>query len=146
MARFSPSDPRDYLEILDFINRAKEEGFDVDLKKYYRGRSNPQNRFLHMALGIFANKYGCSLAIAKEVFLKQYACPHIFRVDLKDKNDNNVTYYRSTADLNTVEMSNVIRNFIDWARLQDIDIPEPEDDKSVRYCEREIEKTIIFGT
>ena len=146
MARYRPSDPIDMISILDFINRAKTEGFDVDLKKYYRGRSNPQNRFLHMALGMFANKYGCSLAIAKEVFLKQYACPHIFRVDLKDKDGNDITYYRSTADLNTVEMSNVIRNFIDWAGCQGVEIPEPDDDKSVRYCEREIEKTAAYGT
>lgn len=146
MARYKPSDPSDYQDAIDFINQAREQDFDIDLKKYYRGRSNPQNRFLHMALGIFANKYGCSLAIAKEVFLKQYACPHIFRVDLKDKYGSDVTYYRSTADLNTVEMSNVIRNFIDWAGIQDIEIPEPTDDKSVRYCERIIEKTTMYGT
>lgn len=146
MARYRVSDPNDYLEAIDFINRAKEEGFDIDLKKYYKGRSNPQNRFLHMALGLFANRYGCSLTIAKDVYLKQYACPHIFRVDTKDNDGNDVTYYRSTADLTTVEMSNVIRNFIDWASSNGVEIPEPEDDKSVRYCEREIEKTTMYGT
>jgi hypothetical protein len=43
-------------------------------------------------------------------------------------------------------MSNVIRNFIDWAGCRGVEIPEPDDDKSVRYCEREIEKTQSYGT
>ena len=146
MARFSPSDPRDMLEILDFINKAKEQGFDIVLSKYYKKRSNLQNRYLHLALGYFAHCYGCSLTEAKEIYLKKYACPDIFLVETTDKEGNPVSYYRSTASLNTVEMSNAISNFIAYASVNGIDIPAPDDELGIRFCERQVEKTTIYGT
>jgi len=146
MARFSPSDPRDYLEILDFLNKAKEQGFDVELKKFYKKRSNPQNRYLYLALGYFAHCYGCSLVEAKEIYLKKYACRDIFEVVTTDKNGREVNYYRSTADLNTVEMSNAISNFVAYASCNGIEIPAPDDELGIRYCERQIEKTSVYGT
>ena len=146
MARFKPSDPRDYLEILDFLNLAKEKGFDIELKRFYQKRSNPQNRYLHMALGYFAHCYGCTLVESKEIYFKKYACRDTFLVETTDKNGNPVSYYRSTADLNTVEMSNAIANFIAWAHCNGVEIPEPDDELGCRYCERQIEKTKVYGT
>ena len=146
MARFCPSDPRDYLAILDFINLAKEKNFEVELKRFYQKRTNPQNRYLHLALGYFAHCYGCTLMESKEIYFKQYACRDIFLVETEDKNGNKVAYLRSTADLNTVEMSNAISNFIAYASCNGIEIPPPDDEIGIRYCERQIEKTKIFGT
>lgn len=146
MARFSPSDPRDFLEILDFINKAKEQGFDIELKRFYRKRTNPQNAYLHFALGYFAHCYGCSLTESKEIYFKKYACPDIFLVETTDKNGNSVSYYRSTASLNTVEMSNAITNFLAYASCNGIEIPAPNDELGIKYCERQVEKTKIYGT
>lgn len=146
MARFHPADPRDYLEILDFINLAKEKNFDIDLKRFYQKRSNPQNRYLHLALGYFAHCYGCTLNEAKEIYFKQYACRDIFLVETEDKNGNKAAYLRSTADLNTVEMSNAISNFVAYASCNGIEIPPPDDEIGIRYCERQIEKTKVYGT
>ncbi len=146
MARFRPSDPRDYLEILDFLNQAKEKGFDIELKRFYQKRSNPQNRYLHLALGYFAHCYGCTLTESKEIYFKKYACRDIFLVETTDKNGNHVSYYRSTADLNTVEMSNAIANFIAWAHCNGVEIPDPDDEFGCRYCERQVEKTAVYGT
>lgn len=146
MARFHPADPRDYLEILDFINLAKEKNFDIDLKRFYQKRSNPQNRYLHLALGYFAHCYGCTLNEAKEIYFKQYACRDIFLVETEDKNGNKAAYLRSTADLNTVEMSNAISNFVAYASCNGIEIPPPDDEIGIRYCERQVEKTKVYGT
>ena len=146
MARYKPSDARDYLAILDFLDRAKRENFDVDLKKYYKNRSIPQNRYLHLILSYFAHCYGCTLTESKEIYFKQYACRHIFLVETEDKRGNKVKYFRSTSSLNTVEMSDAINNFIAYAHCNGIEIPPPDDDLALRYCEREIEKTKQFGT
>ena len=146
MARYKCSDPRDYLAALDFINQAKEQGFDIELKRFYRKRTNPQNAYLHMALSYFAHCYGCTLLEAKEIYLKQYACRDIFLVETTDKNGNRVRYFRSTADLNTVEMSNAINNFIAYASCNGIEIPQPNDELGLRYVERQIEKTAAYGT
>lgn len=146
MARYIPQDPRDYLAALDFINLAKDRGFDIELKRFYPKRSNPQNRYLHLALQYFAHCYGCTLVEAKEIYFKQHACRDIFLVHTKDRNGNSAKYYRSTADLNTVEMSSAIQNFIAYASCNGIEIPPPDDELAIRYCEREIEKTKIYGT
>lgn len=146
MARYKCSDPRDYLAALDFINYAKEQGFDIELKRFYRKRTNPQNAYLHMALSYFAHCYGCTLLESKEIYLKQYACRDIFLIETTDKNGNRVRYFRSTADLNTVEMSNAINNFIAYAHCNGIEIPQPNDELGIRYCERQIEKTQSYGT
>lgn len=146
MAKYSVRDPRDYLAALDFLNQAKEQGFDIELKRFYKKRTNPQNAYLHLALGYFAHCYGCTLTEAKEIFFKQYACREIFLVDIVDKNGHKARYFRSTADLNTVEMSNAINNFVAYAHCNGIEIPPPDDEPALRYCEREIEKTKVYGT
>ena len=146
MAKYSVRDPRDYLEALDFINQAKEQGFDIELKRYYKKRTNPQNAFLHLALSYFAHCYGCTLLEAKEIYFKQYACREIFLVETTDKNGRNVKFFRSTADLNTVEMSNAIHNFMAYASCNGIEIPQPNDELGLRYVERQIEKTAAYGT
>ena len=146
MARYKVSDSQDYLDALDYLNLAREQGFDVDLKKYSPKRSNRQNAYLHLALSYFAHCYGCTLIEAKEIYFKKYACSDIFLVETKDKDGHRVSYYRSSADLSTVEMSNAINNFVAYASCNGIEIPPPDDDLGLRYCERQIEKTKQFGT
>ena len=146
MARYRLSDPREYLAALDFLNLAKEKNFEIELKRFYQKRSNPQNRYLHLALAYFAHCYGCTLIESKEIYFKQYACRDIFLVETYDKNGNRVEYYRSSADLNTVEMSNAINNFVAYASCNGIEIPLPDDEIGIRYCERQIEKTAVYGT
>lgn len=140
MARYRPSDPRDMLAAYDFLNRAKEQQFDIELKKYYPKRSNRQNGYLHFLCAYFAHQYGCTVYEAKQVFLKEYACPLTFKVEKEIKGEK-IIYFRSTADLNTAEMASVIRNFIDWSNFHGIMLPEPADDIAIRCAEREMESS-----
>lgn len=141
MARYRPSDPTDYLEALDFLNQAKEQGFDIELGKFRQQRSTQQNKYLYFCLQWFAHRYGCTLIEAKEVYLKQIAAPEIF-----ERKMGAVSYYRSTSDLNTAEMSNALSNFIAYAEMNGILIPPPDEYRVIRKCEREIEKTTQYGT
>ena len=140
MARYRPSDTQDFLAALKFLNRAKEQNFDVSLSKYYPPRTNPQNSYLHFVLSFFAHNYGCTLIEAKEIYLKKYAAPEIFRRTTETKHGTD-TYYRSTADLSTAEMSSAIRNFIEYASMNDIEIPPPEYEAEVRKLEQEMQST-----
>lgn len=145
MARYKLVDPRDYLAALDFISRAKENGKEIDLKIYYPKRSNKQNSYLYFCLQWFAHKVGCTVLVAKEVYLKRLAAPHIFRREM-EIDGYIIEYYRSTADLDTVEMMSAIENFRSYAEINDNPIPDADDQDARRYCEREIEKTTQFGT
>ena len=145
MARYKPNVPTDYLAILDFINQAKENNKEIDLKIYYPKRSNKQNSYLYFCLQWFAHEYNCTVVEAKEVFLKRIAAPHIFEREMQVGKET-IKYYRSTADLNTIEMMSAIENFRAYADMANHPIPDERDVDLVRYCEREIEKTTQFGT
>ena len=146
MARYRLQDPRDYLAALDYINQMKEQGFDIELKRFSPARSNRQNAYLHLILAYFAHCYGCTLIEAKEVYFKKYACHDIFKSVATDRNGNEIAYYRSTADLTKEEMSGAIRNFTAYASMNGIELPQADDFIARRICEREIEKTTSYGT
>jgi len=145
MARYKPNDPRDYLAVLDFINRAREQNKEIELKYYHPKRSGQQNRYLYFCLQWFAHEYNCTVVEAKEVFLKRIAAPHIFEREMQVGSDT-IKYYRSTADLDTVEMMSAIENFRTYADMNGHPIPDANDQELIRYCEREIEKTTQYGT
>jgi len=146
MARYRPNDPRDYLEALDFINQAKEQGFDIELKRYSPKRSNPQNKYYHFICSYFAHKYGCTDYEAENVFMKRIAARKVFEAELREKNGSTIRYLRSSADLDKSEMSYAISNFLAFAESNGIPIPYENDEASIRICERQIEKTKPYGT
>ncbi len=145
MARYKPNDPREYLAALDFINKAKEQDKEIELKLYYPKRTNQQNKYLYFCLQWFAHEYNCTVLEAKEVILKRISAPHIFEREMQVGNDI-IKYYRSTADLDTVEMMSAIENFRAYADMVGHPIPDEHDQELRRYCEREIEKTTAYGT
>lgn len=141
MARYIPQDPRDFLAALDFLNLAKEKGFEIELKKYYPRRSVPQNRYYHFICSYFAHQYGCTDYEAENVYMKQYAARQIFEVEHEDKSGRRIRYFRSSADLDTQEMASAIRNFIAYAECNGIMIPYETDELGIRFCEQELEKS-----
>ena len=146
MARYRPSDPRDFLEALDFINQAKEQGFDIEMKRYSPKRSNQQNKYYHFICSYFAHKYGCTTYEAENVYMKQIAARKVFEAELKEKNGSTIRYLRSSADLDKSEMSYAISNFLAFAESNGIPIPYENDEVGIRICERQIEKTAAYGT
>ncbi len=146
MARYKPSYPRDYLEALNLLNKAKEQGFEIDLKKYVPKRSDKQNRYYHFICSYFAHQYHCTEYEAENVYMKQIAARRVFLAELTDHNGRKVEYFKSSADLDRSEMSYAINNFIAFAESNGIPIPYESDEVSIRYCERQIEKTQSYGT
>jgi hypothetical protein len=144
MTRYLPSDPRDYLAALDFLNLAKEQNIEVVLDRYSPKRSGQQNRYLYFCLAWFAHCYGCTEIEAKEIYLKQLACPQLFELRHVDRNGISATYYRSTADLSKDEMAMAIRNFRTYAEINGIEIPEASDNITIRYCEQQMQRTKHF--
>lgn len=145
MARYRPNDPRDMMAAMDFLNTAREHNKEIELKWYRPKRTNLQNNYLYFCLQWFAHEYNCTLVEAKEVFLKRIAAPHIFEREIV-VNGETIKYYRSTADLDTVEMMSAIENFRAFAETNGVSMPDKEEDHIIRYCEREIEKTQGYGT
>jgi hypothetical protein len=76
--------------------------------------------------------------------LKQLCLPDFFDTGRVDKGGHKVM--RSTSELNSSEYSYVISNFRSYCDINGIPTPAPTDLPSIRYCERMIEKTEMYGT
>lgn len=119
-----------FAKIDSMINR----GVIVELTEKKPVRTLSQNSYLHVCITLFAIEYGTSLFGAK-VFLKEQCG---FMVILK----NGKKDYRSTTDLDTLEMN----KFIEWIRnYSAIElgcyIPTPDEYIQNRFeIDREIDK------
>ena len=139
-----PNDAQDVMEFYNTLEEARKKGKKLNVSFVRQMHTNPQRKYLHFALSYFAHCYGCTLVEAKERHLKEYACPELFDTGRVDRGGHKV--YRSTAELSDIEYSNAISNFRAYADINDIPIPDPDDRPSIKYCEREIEKTKMYCT
>jgi hypothetical protein len=138
--RYDLNDPRQYIEATNHLQEAASCHWVIEIKRWFKPKSNKQNNYLHFLCRYFATEYGCTTADAKEVYLKRQACPHIFAETITNKHGEIITRYKSTAELNIAETSAAIRNFIDWAAAGGYELPMPDDQAFIRHAEYEIDK------
>lgn len=115
-------------ERANFIRRAnlllKKQKDNVSLTDE-SNRTLNQNSYIHVLCRILAAQTGVTEAYAKQVYLKELACPDIFITTTQDSVVNKpVKYIRSTSDLTVPEMRRTITGFRDWASENGYYLPE----------------------
>ncbi len=143
MAVYRPNDPRDYMEIMNMINDARDNDKELEIKKYRKSRTSNQRKYLHFLIRWVASEYGCTSTYMKEFYLKQVIAPFIFDTGNVDRAGNKV--FRSESTLKVDEECNVIQCLRDWAALGNIETPDANDRMEILYCEKQIEKQTSFG-
>lgn len=138
MATYNPNNTRDYLAILDFVEKAKRFKFKIELAKHYEKATDKQRKYLEFMLSYFSYKYGQSF-FATLHLLQTEICPNIFQTG--DVDHQGKPIYKKLCYLNTAEVSSCIRGFQDFANMQGVLIPEQEDEQSMAYCLRELEQS-----
>ena len=114
-----------------------EKGAKVELREL-TGRTQSQNRYLHLVLGVVAIETGNNLAFTKEMYFKKLVNGDIFCVMKDDPIMGRVQVLRSTADLTIEETVTAIDRFKRWAAENGIYIPEPEDAERLKDIELEM--------
>lgn len=100
--------------------------FELTEKK--RTRSISQNSFLHLILQFFAHETGYTTAEVKQEIFKKIVNPDTFYDGEVDKGLIVLQRWRSTANLNTKEMTFCIDRFRDYASKEaGIYLPDPHD-------------------
>lgn len=126
-------------DIPKFEERVKtllDKGSVVELKERKPKRSLRQNSYLHLIIGFFAAKYGCTADEAKVRFYKGLANKRIFSIK---RNGNEV--FRSTKELTTEELSLSIDRFRNWSAAQaNIYLPSADEREMLVYVEQYIEQ------
>lgn len=129
------------------IQRAKERlGYLIDKKKTFEitekkpKRTYSQNNYIHLLFAWFALEYGETPEYVKQDIFKKLVNPQIFLTEYVNYKTGEVREaWRSTADLNTKEMTIAIDNFRDYASKEaGIYLPTPDDLISLNEIERQV--------
>ena len=139
--------------IYDLKNPLQCENFKTRVNNLYKNqkvveltekkpvRTIQQNKYLHVIIGYFASQYGCTLEYAKQNYYKILCNKNIFVRETDDKYLGKVTVIRSSASLDTSEMTTAIERFRNWASAEaGIYLPEPHESEMLTYAQQELER------
>lgn len=132
----------------NFLLRAKklaESGKIVELTEKKPRRSLPQNKYLHVILAYFGTQTGNTLEWVKQQYYKKLVNPDLFIREKEDKYLGRIKVLRSSADLDTAEMTESIEKFRNWAAQEaGIYIPSADEAILIQQMEIEIERNKEF--
>lgn len=116
----------------------------VEIKEKHRQRTLSQNAYLHVILAYFGSEVGLPTEQVKYDIFKRLVNKDIFERRRTNKYGKEVSYLRSSADLDKEEMSRAIDRFRMWSEQEaGIPLPEATDydamleaQKQIELCER----------
>lgn len=137
---FNLESPYDKQRFKDYCNKLYEAGCVVEIKKKNPKRSLSQNSYLHVILSFFASEYGCSLEEVKVDFFKRTCNKEMFERKTVNKSGKEVSYLRSSSELDTGEMTLAIDRFRHWSAAEaNIYLPAPHENQMLVYVQQQIE-------
>jgi hypothetical protein len=132
---YSLSSPLDLAEFKTQCAYLEKKGVKVELKQKRESRTIPQNRYLHLIFGWFGLEFGYSVDEVKQDIFKRLVCRSTFETV-----KNGRTVYRSTKDLNTLEMTNCIEQFRDYSAKEGKYLPAPNEVDMLQMIEAHLSK------
>lgn len=123
------NDPRQYLLAVREIDKARDCGYAIDIVKHRNVSTNKQMAYLNFIIAYFGYKQGQTFYETLRT-IQTDICPHVFGTEDKPK---------PLCCLTTAEMSSVIRNFLDYASMNEVVIPDKDDEQGLRYAKMELE-------
>lgn len=142
---YNTSNPLDKANFLLRAKKLAESGVIVDLTEKKPRRSLPQNKYLHVILAYFGTQTGNTLEWVKQQYYKKLVNPDLFIREKEDKYLGKIKVLRSSADLDTAEMSLSIERFRNWAAQEaGIYIPSADESILIQQMEIEIERSKEF--
>lgn len=142
---YDTSNPLDKANFLLRAKKLAESGKVIELTEKKPRRSLPQNKYLHVLLAYFGTQTGNTLEWVKQQYYKKLVNPDLFIREKEDKYLGRIKVLRSSADLDTAEMSLSIERFRNWAAQEaGIYIPSADEAILIQQMEIEIERNKEF--
>lgn len=124
-------------------------GGGVELRRIHQQRTMAQNRYLHLILGYFASEFGLSMDEVKVDYFKRTVNADIFKAKRVNRKGREVGYLRSTAELDTGEMTTAIERFRNWsASVAGLYLPSANEQEALLWVQKQIEndKDYLYET
>lgn len=113
----------------------------VELTEKKPRRSDQQNKYLHVILGYFAVETGNTLEWVKQQYFKKLVNGAIFISEQDDRYLGKIKVLRSSADLDSAEMTTAIESFRNWASSEaGVYLPSANEDELLALMEVEISR------
>lgn len=128
------------------LNQLIKDGKDFQLTEKRFKRTIKQNAYLHLIISYFALETGYTTQEVKQEIFKKIVNPNTFYDGQKEKIHSVILdQWRSTADLNTEELTLCIDRFRDYsANEANIYLPQPSDLNHLREIEIELENNKTY--
>lgn len=141
MAVYDLNNQYDVQKFRQKVQELLHRGGGVELKRVYQLRSNQQNKFLHLLLGFFASEFGLSLDEVKIDYFKRKVNADIFCAKRLNRKGREVSYLRSTAELDRAEMTLAIERFRNWsASVAGLYLPSAHEQEALLWVQKQIEQ------
>lgn len=113
----------------------------VELKKKNTQRSLAQNSYLHCLLGYFASEFGFTLEEVKFDIFKKICNRDIFEKKRINKRGQEVTYIRSSTELDKAEMTTAIERFRNYSSAQcGLYLPEANEGEALFFAQQQMDQ------
>lgn len=117
----------------------EQKVFELTEKKPKRSLS--QNKYLHVILAYFGCQIGEKMEYVKRNYYKILCNKDTFVREREDKFLGKIKYLRSSADLDSSEMSMTIERFRNFASSEvGVYIPSPDEERLIQLMEIEVER------
>jgi hypothetical protein len=140
--RFAGQNKLDAERAKTYLQHLIKQGRDYEVSDVKPRRSRHQNAYLHLLFGWFALEYGESTEYVKQVIFKRVVNTEIFLYERANRKTGELRDdYRSTADLDSRELTIAIDRFRDYAAKEaGIYLPAPNEEENLASIEREMSK------
>jgi hypothetical protein len=122
---------------------AKKGGI-VELTEKKQHRTSAQNRYLHSILAYFGLEVGETAEYVKKNYFKILCNKDLFIREVDDKYLGKIKVLRSSADLDTAEMTTAIERYRNWCASEGVYIPSAEEHLLVQQMEIEISRNRMY--
>jgi len=115
-----------------YLLKLIERESKAELKNIPDKRSISQNAYFHVLINLFAIEYGDTANYVKQTLLKEIVCLEIFKTTHTNRKTGEIRGdWRSSADLDSKEMTQVIDKFRTWSSMTaGIYLPSAEEHKT----------------
>jgi hypothetical protein len=134
--KFRLAEPMEVANAYAYLAKLAEKGNICEIKKFSPGRTLAQNRYLHLILGAHALNYGNKLEDSKDLY--KWVNRDIY-YKRKTINDEQFVSVRSSADLDTAEMTKTIDLFREYSKQHGFPLPAATDQGWLMSIENDME-------
>lgn len=107
-------------------------------------RTNSQNAYLHVLLGLLAMEFGERIDYVKQNYYKELVNPSLFVLRKDDRFMGQRVELRSSRDLTKEEMAQSIDRLKVWAAEQGIFLPNSDDKDALARIEAELRRNAKY--